>query len=27
LIVIMFALFNLINSLVVAGLIPPIFNF
>lgn len=27
LIVIMFALFNLINSLVVVGLIPPIFNF
>jgi sulfite exporter TauE/SafE len=27
LIVIMFALFNLINSMVVIGLIPPIFNF
>lgn len=27
LIVIMFALFNLINSMVVAGLIPPVFNF
>jgi sulfite exporter TauE/SafE/copper chaperone CopZ len=27
LIVIMFAVFNLVNSLVVAGLIPPIFNF
>ncbi|HEY4512732.1 MAG TPA: sulfite exporter TauE/SafE family protein, partial [Candidatus Paceibacterota bacterium] len=27
LIVVMFALFNLINSLVVIGLIPPVFNF
>jgi len=27
LIVIMFALFNLINSLVVIGIIPPVFNF
>jgi sulfite exporter TauE/SafE len=27
LVVIMFALFNLINSLVVVGLIPPVFNF
>ena len=27
LIVIMFALFNLINSLVIIGLIPPVFNF
>jgi sulfite exporter TauE/SafE len=27
LIVILFAIFNLINSLVVAGVIPPIFNF
>ena len=27
LIVILFALFNLINSLVVAGIIPPVFNF
>jgi sulfite exporter TauE/SafE len=27
LIVIMFALFNLLNSLVVVGIIPPIFNF
>jgi hypothetical protein len=26
-VVIMFALFNLINSLVVIGVIPPIFNF